>query len=299
MKERVDILVPVYREEAETVSLTVQNLLALETDRPIGIIVIDDGNTPALSLEALPEDPRVHLVVHPQNRGYGAALKSGIRASSADVFAIIDADGTYPVEQLPILLAAIDDVDMVVGIRAGRTNETPLLRRFPKRVLNAFASYLANSRIVDLNSGMRVFRRGLAMYLWDLFPQRFSFTSTLTMGAILGGYRMEEKAIDYFKRSGKSSIHPIHDTIRFFRLAFRLGVLFAPMRIFFPLALVLFGVGFGKGVLVDYMNLGAVGNFSVAFMISGVQILMMGVLADLIVMGRKLRARPVKPERTD
>jgi glycosyltransferase involved in cell wall biosynthesis len=284
----LDVVIPAYNEPPDVVKKTVEDVRAACASVPgleTRIVVVDDGSEPALAVTG------AELRRHETNRGYGAALKTGIRGGRSDWIAIVDADSTYPVADLPRLLAEMGPHDMAVGVRTGPTNETPVLRRLPKRVLNRFASYLACRRIADLNSGMRVFTRELADYLWELFPRGFSFTSTLTLGAIVGGYEVREVPISYFKRAGTSSIHPVKDTLRFFGYSLRLGLLFSPMRVFSPIAALLFAVGFIKGFLRDYFVVGHVGNASVMLMLAAVQIVMMGLLGELIVHNRKLRSR--------
>ena len=289
----LDLLIPVYNETDDVVARTVraaQSAFAAAGGWDLRVIVIDDGSRVPVSAAAFGGDPTVTLLRHSPNRGYGAALKTGVRAGTAPWIAIADADGTYPVDRLPELAAGMAAHDTVVGTRTGRNVNIPWLRRFPKACLNRFASYLAGAPIVDLNSGMRVFTRELAEYLWHLFPSGFSFTSTMTMGSLRGGFRVKEVAIDYFKREGSSSIAPIQDTIRFFKLAFRLGLLFAPLRIFIPVAALLFGIGAVKGLGIDYPRQGFVGNLSVACLLSGLQIFLMGLVAELVVLSRKLRS---------
>jgi hypothetical protein len=190
-----------------------------------------------------------------------------------------------------VLAKDIDKCDMVVGIRTGKVREIPWSRRLPKDLLNRFASYLAGVRIRDLNSGLRLFSRDLCYYLWGLFPSRFSFTSTLTMGALMGGFRVREVPIDYYRRTGKSSMRPIRDTARFFRTALRLALLFSPMRVFGPIAGILFTLGFVKGILRDYVLSGHVGSLAVTLMLTAVQVLMLGLLGELIVHSRSLTYR--------
>ena len=159
----------------------------------------------------------------------------------------------------------------------------------PKWVLNMTASYMAGAEIEDLNSGMRIFSRNLCYYLWGLFPTGFSFTSTLTMGAVLGGFRVKNYPVNYYQRIGESSIQPLKDTLRFFLLIFRLGLLFAPMKIFGPVGAILLIIGAGRGFLRDYFVVGYIGNLAVITMLAAVQILMMGLLAELIVHSRRLK----------
>ena len=291
----LDLIIPVYNETSDIVARTVRAARAAfakdDAAQP-NIIVVDDGSRVPVDAAAFAGLDGVTLLRHERNRGYGAALKTGIRAGSAPWIAITDADGTYPVDRLPDLVREMSAHDTVVGTRTGGNVNIPLLRRFPKACLNRFASYLAGTHIADLNTGMRVFTRELAEYLWHLFPPGFSFTSTMTMGSLSGGYRVKEIAIDYYKREGSSSISPVADTIRFFKIASRLGLLFSPMRIFGPIAGVLLATGMVKGLGIDYRHLGAVGNFSVALMIAGIQVFCMGLLGELIVLSRNIRRNP-------
>ncbi|MCB0322508.1 MAG: glycosyltransferase family 2 protein [Bdellovibrionales bacterium] len=287
----LDVVVPVYNEPPEVVSNTIAVLReALATIPDSRIILVDDGSAPEFRTEELRKLEGVTFVQHEKNRGYGSALKTGILTGTGDWIAIIDADGTYPVEELPRLVERMPGHDMVIGIRTGEIREIPLLRRFPKMVLNMLASYMAGETIRDLNSGMRVFRRELSYYLWDFFPRGFSFTSTITMGAIMGGFRLYEQPINYYKREGKSSIHPIRDTVRFFRLVCRLGLIFYPMKIFGPVAAILGCAGFFKAFFIDYANDGHIGNLAAATMVAAIQVVMMGLIGKLIVHGRFLHS---------
>ena len=291
----IDLIIPVYNETSDIVARTVRAAraaFAKDGAAPPNIIIVDDGSRVPVDAAAFTGLDGVTLLRHERNRGYGAALKTGIRAGTAPWIAITDADGTYPVDRLPDLVREMGAHDTVVGTRTGGNVNIPLLRRFPKACLNRFASYLAGTHIADLNTGMRVFTRELAEYLWHLFPPGFSFTSTMTMGSLSGGYRVKEIAIDYYKREGSSSISPVADTIRFFKIASRLGLLFSPMRIFGPIAGVLLVTGLVKGLGIDYRHLGAVGNFSVALMIAGIQVFCMGLLGELIVLSRNIRRNP-------
>ena len=288
---QLDLIIPVYNESAEVVIRTIraaQDAFRGEPSIELRVIIVDDGSRTAFDPAAFDGIPGLRLLRHEYNRGYGAALKTGIRAGSAPWIAITDSDGTYPVALLPELVSHMATHDTVVGIRTGDNVSIPALRKLPKACLNQFATYLAGTHIADLNSGMRVFTRELAEYLWDLFPPGFSFTSTMTMGSLSGGFRVKEIPIDYYKREGSSSISPVQDTVRFFKIAFRLGLLFSPLRIFLPIAAVFLVAGLVKGILIDYRHLGAVGNFSVAVLIAGVHVFLMGLLAELVVLSRKL-----------
>lgn len=292
----LDIVIPVFNEELHVVEETIAGVIAACATVPsctTRVIVVNDGSDGRFQLGRLEDRGEISYVEHSSNRGYGAALKSGIQSGSAEWIGIIDADGTYPADKLPSLLQCCASADMVVGTRTTGLNETPILRRVGKVLLNAFASYLTGRRICDVNSGLRIFSRGLCSYLWELFPERFSFTTTMTIGALVGGFRVTEVPIDYYRRSGKSTLDPIKDTFGFFGTVFRLALLFAPLRVFGTLACVLCGLGFVKGVLRDYVKEGHIGNGALILMLAGMQVFLLGLLAELINLNGKLRRQHV------
>jgi len=292
MLKPLDIIVPVYNEEIAIVRKTVKTLKRVfHGEKGVTIIIVDDGSDTSFCVDDIQHEQGVVLVKHDSNKGYGMALKTGILSGSAPWIGITDADGTYPLEIYPQLVADMEHADMVVGIRTGAMNQMPFARRFPKFILNRFAGYLAGVTIRDLNSGMRIFSRELCYSLWSLFPAGFSFTSTLTMGALLSGFRTREHPIDYYKRTGKSSLRPVRDTFRFFFYALRIGLLFYPMKIFGPVAGFMILAGFIKGILRDYLLLGHVGNLAITFMLMAVQLFMLGLLGELIVHSRNFKQK--------
>jgi glycosyltransferase involved in cell wall biosynthesis len=239
---RVSVVIPCYNEVG-AIRDTLEHLHArLQDFVDHELIVVDDGSTDgsAAVLDAMAAaDPRLHVVHHPRNAGYGAALKSGIRRARAELVAITDADGTYPNERLPELIALAEDADMVVGARVGDDVNVPFLRRLPKWLLTRFASSVARRPIPDINSGMRVMRRSVVQEFLGILPDTFSFTTTITLAMLLNRYEVRYVPISYSPRVGASKINPVKDTIRFFGLVLRTGVYFAPLRVFLPVVALL------------------------------------------------------------
>lgn len=276
----VSVLVPVYNEEAALAGTLARLHDVLRTSgRPYELLVIDDGSTDATATVLRGTEARV--IRHAANRGYGAALKSGLRDSVHPTVAIVDADGTYPIETLPVLLARLDEADMVVGARTGAVVQVPALRRPMKWLLTRVANLLSGHRIPDLNSGMRVFRRELAVRFIGLFPDGFSFTSTITLASHINGYRVEYVPIDYYTRTGTSSIRPLRDSFGFFLLIVRMVVTFRPLNVFLPTAAALLVVGVGKAC-IDVWRTGAFGTGAAILILAALQIALMGLLADLV-----------------
>ncbi len=277
----VAIIIPTYKESLPVVQDTVSAIQQAfsNLDWNYDILIVNDGSGIQYDYSTLNEEEHVTVLEHDHNKGYGAAIKTGMQHTSHAWIGITDSDGTYPNHDFPTLLEKTNHADMVVGTR--KLSDVPWMRQFPKFVLNRYASFLANETIVDLNSGMRLFKREMALKFWSLYPDGFSLTSTLTMSAIGHGYIIENVPIDYYKRQGKSSIRPIADTYRFFKLVGRLGLYFNPLRIFGPIAAFCMTVGLVKG-LRDYIVVSHVGNFSVSLFLAGLQIYLMGLLATLI-----------------
>jgi glycosyltransferase involved in cell wall biosynthesis len=277
----VSIVVPAYNEE-HGIRPVVELLRNAMADFPyeFEILVVDDGSKDRTADEARATGVRV--VQHRQNRGYGEALKTGIRHARFERIAIIDADGSYPPQEIPRLAALLDDAEMVVGARTGPNAAIPLIRRPAKRALTMLASYLTGVKIPDLNSGLRLFRRGLAIEFFDLLPSKFSFTTTITLAALNSGYLVEYVEVDYYARTGKSKIRPIQDTFNFFMLIIRLTLIFRPLKVYLPIAAMLFALAaiivavgwFGFGKIFD--------NTALIFLFAAFQCVAIGLLADVV-----------------
>ncbi len=239
---RFTVVIPCLDERLALEETLASLRAALAGAEPYELIFVNDGSTDGtgemLDIEAA-RDPALRVVHHAENRGYGAALKSGIRRARAPWIVITDADGTYPNERIPEMVAAMDEADMVVGERTGPAVTYSPIRKLPKWFLLRYVSYLAGRRIRDMNSGLRVFRKDLAERYWNLLPDGFSFTTTITLALLTNGYEVTFLPIDYAARVGKSKIRPIRDTLGFTQLILRTGMYFAPLKVLLPLALLL------------------------------------------------------------
>ncbi len=243
----ISIVIPAFNEEGaiSTGIREVREVMA-GVDYAWEIIVVDDGSQDRTAELARAEEG-VTVLAMPENRGYGAALKTGIRRSHYDIIVITDADGTYPARYIPELVAQIGEYDMVVGSRTGANVAVPLVRKPAKWVLGKLASYLAGRHIPDLNSGLRVMRKDLIRRFVHLLPSGFSFTTTITLAALCSSSLVKYSPIDYHARIGKSKIRPGH-AFDFTLLIVRTIVYFNPLKVFLPLGAVFFVGGFAKFV---------------------------------------------------
>lgn len=283
----LSVVIPAYNE-ASGLEPTLRALVATLAGSGIAheVLVVDDGSTDgtgAIADRLAAELAGVRIVRHGRNRGYGAALKTGIRAAAADVVAITDADGTYPNERLPELYRRLVEhgADMVVGSRTGANVHIPLVRRPAKAVLRALANYLSGHAIPDLNSGLRVMRKGPIVERFNLVSDGFSFTTTTLLALLVRGHEVEFVPIDYHHRTGTSKIRPIHDTLNFLQLILRVIVYFEPIKVFLPVTLVLGGIGVIWGV-AQASTAGGLGDMPVLLLVSALQIGLVGLIADMI-----------------
>lgn len=240
----VTIVIPAYNEEnAIEAEIEHINQVMKASKYSYQLIIVDDHSADKTHEIASKCDCKV--IRQPRNMGYGAALKRGFKAARSDLVIITDADGTYPAEAMPGMLDKADDYDMIVGSRTGENVHIPLIRRPAKWFLRMLASFLADFKIPDLNSGLRVIRRAHVRRFAHILPSGFSFTTTITLSLLCNEMTVGYVPIDYKKRIGASKIRAT-DAYRFLMLILRVTVLFNPLRVFLPLGLFLFFVGFGK-----------------------------------------------------
>lgn len=291
MNEPVTIVIPAYNEEA-SIGFVVDKLKTVLTKARISyeVIVVDDGSSDQTSI--LAQQSGAHVIRHMRNHGYGASLKSGIQAAKYEVIVIIDADGTYPVNQVPNLIEKLQTADMVVGARISNNVNIPFIRKPAKLLLRKLAGYVTGEHIPDLNSGMRAFRRGFVEHYLSILPDKFSFTTTITVAAICDNYTVAYLPIDYNKRVGKSKIVP-WDFLNFTTLVLRLSMFFNPLKIFVPISCICFLLGITKLIAdIVFAMLRAehltfliltqpiLSTTTLILLLSGLQILLIGMVSD-------------------
>jgi glycosyltransferase involved in cell wall biosynthesis len=284
------VVIPAYNEE-QSLTLTVHGLRdalnAAGVDHEL--VVVDDGSTDRTA--EIASGLGVRVVRHERNRGYGAALKSGIRSATAPYIAIIDADGTYPIARLADLYfeAVNTGSEHVIGARRGaQVHDTPG-RWIARRVLRLIAFVATGRWIDDLNSGMRVFSRDVALQYWTLYPNGFSFTTTITIATLQSDVDVRFTPIDYFEREGKSHIKPVRDFFRFFGVIVRISFLYAPLRFFVVPGVVLL-IGGAALSLVQMFGSRDVGDSAVIVLLFGGQLLLNGLIAESLA---RLHKRPI------
>ena len=278
---KLTVIVPAYNEEKVLGDVLddVKKIIA-HKNYEAEVIVVDDGSTDKTS--EIAKSKGVIILRHKKNRGYGAALKTGIQASKNEVIVILDGDGSYPVNEIPILLNDIDKYEMVVGARIKKNVKMLFLRKIPKYILTKLAEYLVMEKIPDINSGLRVFKKSIYKKYTALLPDSFSFTLTITLAFIYNRERIKFTPIGYYKRKGISKIRPIHDTLNFFLLIIRTILYFSPIKILLPMAAIFIFAAL-VSALYSIIIIGKFLDVTVTLLIMfGFQLIVLALIADLV-----------------
>jgi len=271
----VSIVIPAYNEAAAIASVVAQ----LQTAGPWHeIIVVDDGSDDATAASAASAGARV--VRHPYNKGNGAAVKSGIRASTGDFVLIVDGDGQHRPEDARRIVGRLGEYDLVIGARSASTQATHA-RRYGNGALNWLASYLTDREIPDLTSGFRAARRD---HLWEfihLLPNGFSTPTTTTLAFIKAGYNVTFEPVEARGREGQSKIRLAQDGVKFLVIILKIVTLFSPLRIFLPIGLVAFILGSGYGLWGVMVN-AKIPNGAVLLIMFSVIVFLVGLVSEQI-----------------
>jgi len=221
------------------------------------------------------------VISHPYSKGNGAAIKAGVRAAKGDILLFMDADGQHDPQDIPRLLAKLNEgFDLVVGSRQ-KGSQANVGRGVANKVYNWLASYMTGHKVADLTSGFRVARAKKFREFLSLLPNGFSYPTTSTMAFFRAGYSVAYEAIHAGRRDGKSHIRPLKDGIRFLLIIFKIGTLYSPLKLFFPLSLLplLMGIGY---YIFTYISVGRFTNMSALLFTTAILIFLMGLVSEQI-----------------
>lgn len=287
MSERpfLSIVIPMYNEEEgipRLLSHLSATLAAQCPDMVYEIIVVDDGSSDGsvAAVQAV-ENAAVLLCQHPYNIGNGAAVKTGIRQAQGENILMMDADGQHKPEDIPRLLAHIDRFDMVVGART-KESDSAKHRDLANTIYNLFATYVCGRKIEDLTSGFRVIHARLAKNLVYLLPNTFSYPTTITLAVVRGGFSLEYVPIVAPRRIGKSKVKLVRDGSRFLMILFKITTLYSPLKIFAPLSLFVFLLGFFYGLFKVFVLGFQYGPTSAMLMTIAGVIFLIGLVSEQI-----------------
>jgi glycosyltransferase involved in cell wall biosynthesis len=279
LPRRVSIVIPAFNE-----GRTIGRIVCAAREQFPGaeIVVVDDASTDDTAEQAAAAGANV--IRRPYNVGNGAGVKTGVRASTGDVVVVLDGDGQHDPADIPRLLAHIGPYDMVIGERA-RTGQQNATRWLGNAVLNRLGTYLVGVEMRDLTSGFRAMRRDVLVELLHLLPNRFSWPTTSALAFAKGGYHVRFVPITVHKRTtGRSSQQLLPNGVKFCLIILRIATLFSPLRIFFPISLLLellAAVAYGWSVArgAPWLHLPP---STVMFFLGGIVLFLFGLISEQI-----------------
>jgi glycosyltransferase involved in cell wall biosynthesis len=232
----LSIVIPAYNEENGIAEIASRVLLVEPALRKIGVdrlelLIVDDCSQDRTA-ETARNIPGVNLIRHAQNKGYGAALKTGFSRASGELIGFLDADGTYPPEYFPQLCqAALNGTELVIGSRmTGEDSKMPITRRVGNLFFAALLTLLSHQKVTDSASGMRVFKREILELIYPL-PDGLNLTPVMSTRAVHEGVKIEEIPIPYHERVGRSKLSVIRDGRIFMQSILWTVLSYNPVRI--------------------------------------------------------------------
>jgi len=273
---RVSIVIPAHNEE-QGLRQVLPVLRQRHTDAEL--IVVDDGSTDATAEVAAANGAL--LVRLPYCMGNGAAVKAGARRASGDTIVMMDGDGQHDPADVQRLLAAMDEgFLMAIGARDA-DSQASFMRRLANGFYNRLASWITGRRIADLTSGYRAVNGALFREFLYILPNGFSYPTTITMAFLRAGYPVQYVPIRAARRIGRSHIRPLRDGIRFALIIFRIGTLYSPLKIFFPISILIGMMGLAN-YAYTFLTQGRFTNMSALLLLAGLFVFLIGLVAEQI-----------------
>lgn len=273
---KCSVVVPA-KNEALAIGGVVAKIRAVMPDAEI--VVVNDGSTDDTAGVAMAAGASV--VRHPYSKGNGAAIKSGARAAKGEVIVFMDADGQHDPEDIPRLLARLDEGhDLVVGARQDGS-QASIGRGLANGFYNRLATYMTGHEVEDLTSGFRAVRASKFREFLYLLPNGFSYPTTSTMAFFRAGYSVAYEPIHAASRIGKSHIRPLKDGMRFLLIIFKIGTLYSPLKLFAPVAAFFFMLAsFWYGYTL--VEQGRFTNMSALLYTGSITIFLMGLISEQV-----------------
>jgi polyisoprenyl-phosphate glycosyltransferase len=287
------IVLPCFNEEEHVLAEVERICGAMDKSGiPYELLAIDDGSTDqtlARLRRAEPDFPSLKVIGFPRNGGAGTVRRIGTQQARGEIVVWTDADLTYPNERIPELIGMLDGdptVDQVVGARTSEEGRLKIARVPAKWFVRKLAERLVNAEIPDLNSGLRAFRREVALPYLRLLPPGFSCVTTITLAFLSNEHEVRYVPIEYAKRAGRSKFHFFSDAYRYVLQVLRMVMYFNPLKVLMPPALFLLGLGVAKGIYDLVVHPLHFANDTILIFVTGLILASLALLADLIVRSR-------------
>lgn len=282
--KNISIIIPAYNEEAG-IQGTLKSLIDNKFHELYEVIIIDDGSTDKTA-ELVRQYP-VRLIQHNVNKGYGAALKTGIRKAQGDIVIIMDSDGQHDPKYVEQLSEMIGNYDMVIGTRSAASFQVKN-RQLGKKLIRIVGEYLVEQKLPDYNSGFRAFHKKTIERMLHIMPNGFSFSTTSTLAYLKEGFTIGTFPIDVRAREGRrSNVKFFKDGGKTIMLIIRIIMLFNPLKIFLPVSLLLTSIGAVFGVY-GFIMFSRFSNGAILLAFTGILLFFIGLIADQIaILNRK------------
>lgn len=277
----ITVVIPAF-DESESLSTNLPGWIQHSEIQNWDLIIVDDGsidNTKAV-LENFLSLPRLRILRHPRNRGYGAALKTGISQAATPYVATMDADGQHAIEQIGDLYRELisNRVDMVIGSRpASATRDR--YRRLGKAAIRRLTRLLFATDIRDLNSGMRIYKTNVAKEFLSFCPDSMAFSDIIALLHLNTKAQVLEVPVTIRSRtSGRSTINTITaiDTVL---EIINIVMWFRPLRVLLPISGLLMFAG-GAWALPFLLAGRGLSGVALLLMLSGFQLGVLALLAE-------------------
>ncbi|MBX3678164.1 MAG: glycosyltransferase family 2 protein [Rhodocyclaceae bacterium] len=276
METRISVIIPA-RDEAPALPACLRGVL--DAVPGCELILVDDGSTDSTAAIAAEHGARV--ISHPSPKGNGAAVKTGARAATGDILVFMDADGQHRPEDIPRLLAKLEEgYDMVVGARS-MGDHAGAHRGFANAVFNRLASWMVNHGVEDLTSGFRAVRAELFHRFLYLLPNSFSYPTTITMSFFRAGFGVAYVPVTMPPRIGRSHIRTLHDGTRFIFIIIKIGTLYSPLKLFLPVSAAFFSTGLGY-YFYTFLTSHRFTNMSALLFIAAILTFLIGIVSEQI-----------------
>jgi len=276
-------VMPAYNED-QGISSTLQRLsnTLAKLNMPYEIIVVNDGSRDGTK-ELAEQFRDVTVISHPINTGYGNALKSGIKTAQYEWIGIVDADGSYPIEDIPKLISEMQNgFDMVIGTRMNIAALDKPVKKIFRRIFKVVLKLLIKTSIEDANSGFRIFKRELAVGFLPFLCGTFSFTTSLTILAMGQACFVKHIPVQYHPRKGSSKVRHVRDSMRTLQYIVQGITFFNPIKFFLLLSFCMILVVCIPAMIMALFRMHTLSLYYMIFGTTVTLLIAIGVLADVI-----------------
>lgn len=286
--DNLTLIMPVYNEE-ESLPIVLNDWLSFCNANRCQLIVVDDGSTDGSRniLDELQSTRGYSVIHHKVNRGYGGAIKTGIKTAQTEYLVTIDADGQHQTGSISSLYQKMmeEDGDLLIGARVNESMASA--RGLGKWIIRKLSRILLPNNITDLNSGLKMYRTDLAKRYIKACPDSMAFSDIIALTFIAEKCKVMETPVQIKPRVGGKSKINLGSAVDTVVEIINIVVFFNPLRIFLPLSAFFLVAGLAWGIPIVLRGRGVSTGSLLAFTISGV-VLLLGLIAEQLSQIRRM-----------